>query len=325
MKRRVFITLLCGAAVAWPHPAKTQQSGVRPARIGILSTAGIPTSSLFEAFRQELRRLGHVEGRNLAIEFRTARGDFPTLPTLASELVNIPVDVIVTDGGPATLAAKRATSLIPIVMPVSGDPVAQGIVDSMARPGGNITGLSLITLELSSKRIELLKEVVPAMQRTGVLWNPLNSALQFAATEKAGQSLGVTVESGEAQSPAAIPDAIELLVQRGASALIVLPDGLFWNERAAIVARAAMKRLPAIYPEREYVEADGLIAYGPSVPDNFRRAASYVDRILKGAKPADLPIEQPTKFELVVNLKTAKALGLTVPPSLLARADEVIE
>ncbi len=324
MKRREFITLVGGAA-AWPVAARAQQPSTRPARIGILTTAGKPNSSLFEALWQELRRLGHLEGRTVTIEFRSANGNFPTLPTLASELVNMPVDIIVTDGGPAALAAKQATSLIPIVMAVVGDPVTQGIVSNMARPDGNITGFSLITVELSAKRVELLKEIIPWIGRAGVLWNPLNSAPQFAATEKAAQQLGVTIESGVAQDPAAIPIAIDRISDRGALALIVLPDALFWNARVAIVSLAATRRLPAIYPEREFVEAEGLMAYGPSVSENFRRAASYVDRILKGARPADLPIEQPARFELVINLKTAKALGLTVPPTLLARADEVIE
>jgi len=323
MKRREFITLLGGAAAAWPLTVRAQRS--RPVRIGILSTAGTPTNLLFETFRQELRRLGYVERSGIVIEFRSARGDFPRIPSLAAELVGLPVDVLLTDGGPAAFAAKQATSTIPIVMATIGDPVAQGIVKNLARPGGNITGFSLVSVDLSSKRIELLKELFPALHRAGVLWNPLNSALQFAATEAAARALGVVIVSGEAQSPSAISSAVERLAQGGAAAIIVLPDAMFWNERTAVVGLAAERRLAGIYPEREFVEEGGLLAYGPSVPENFRRAASYVDRILRGAKPAELPIEQPVKFELVINLKTAKALGIEVPPTLLAPADEVIE
>jgi putative ABC transport system substrate-binding protein len=210
-------------------------------------------------------------------------------------------------------------------MATSGDPIASGIVNNLARPGGNITGFALLSLELSSKRLELLREIVPAVHRVGVLWNPVASLPQFAATQAAARVLDITIESGEAQNPVAIADAINDLARRGATALVVLPDALFWNQRKTVLDRAAAHRLSAIYPEREYVDDGGLIAYGPNVAENFRRAAGYVDRILKGAKPADLPVEQPTKFELTVNLKTAKALGLTIPESFLLRADEVIE
>jgi putative ABC transport system substrate-binding protein len=325
MRRREFITLVGGAAAAWPLAARAQQSARSPARIGILSTAGNLANANFAAFRQELTRLGHVEGRTITTEFRSAGGDFTQVPALATELVRIPVDVIVTDGGPAAVVAKRATLIIPIVMATVGDPVAQGLVDNLARPSGNITGFTLLSVELSTKRLQLLKEIMPGLRRVGVLRNPMNSGPQYATTEEAARALGLMLESGEAQSRGTVAEAIGTLRHRNVSALVVLPDGLFWNERVAVVIHATAARLPAIYPEREYVDVGGLLAYGPNVAENFRGAARYVDRIIKGAKPADLPIQQPTKFELVINLNTAKALGLDVPPMLLAIADAVIE
>jgi putative tryptophan/tyrosine transport system substrate-binding protein len=324
MKRREFITLLGGTA-AWPLAARAQQAARSPARIGILSTAGTLANAMFVAFRKELSRLGYIEGRTILIEFRSAGGDFSQVPALAAELVRIPTDVIVTDGGPAAVAVKNATSVIPIVMATVGDPVTQGLVDNMARPSGNITGFTLLSIELSAKRLELLKELAPGLRRVGVLWNPLNSGPQYAATEEAARALGLTLESGEAQSRGAVPEAIGILRQRNVSALIVLPDALFWNERIAVVIHATAARWPAIFPEREYVDVGGLLAYGPNVAANFRGAAGYVDRIIKGAKTADLPVQQPTKFEMVINLSTAKALGLRIPESFLLRADEVIE
>jgi putative ABC transport system substrate-binding protein len=325
MRRRAFITLLGGAAAAWPLAAPAQQSGHNAVRIGILSAAGNPSSSLFATFRQELSRRGYVEGRTVITEFRSAGGDLSQLPALAAELVRIPVDIIVTDGGLAAIAAKHATSVVPIVMATVGDPITQGIVDSLARPSSNITGFTLFTLELSTKRLELLKEIAPGLQRVGVLWNPLNSRPQYGATEEAGRALGLQLESGEAQSRANLLETLSILRQRNVSALVVLPDGLFWNERVTVVVHATAARWPAIFPEREYAEVGGLFAYGPNVAENFRRAAGYVDRIIKGAKTVELPVEQPTKFELVINLNSAKALGLEIPAKLLALADEVIE
>jgi putative tryptophan/tyrosine transport system substrate-binding protein len=325
-KRRDFITLIGGVAAAWPSMAWAQQPAKRRTTIGILSTAGNASSVLFEVFRQELGRLGHIEGQTVVTEFRSARSDPSKLPALAGELVRIPVDVIVTDGGaPAALAAMHATSVIPIVMATIGDAVAQGIVDNLARPGGNITGFTLQSIGLSTKRLELLKEVVPGLQRVGVLWNPANSARQYDATEEAARALGLKLESGEAQSRMEVPEALGNLIRRKVSALVVLPEALFWNERVAVVIHATAARLPGIYPEREYVDAGGLFAYGPRVVDNFRQAAGYVDRIIKGARPSDLPVQQPTKFELTINLNTSKAFELTIPPTLLAIADEVIE
>jgi putative ABC transport system substrate-binding protein len=322
MRRREFVTLLGGASAAWPLAARAQAA--RQVRVGLLSTAGTLSNSVFEAFHQEMRRLGYADTR-VAYEFRSAGGDFTRLPALAAELAGMPIDVIVTDGFPAARAAKEATTQVPIVMATVGDPIASGIVDNLARPGGNITGFTLQTLELSSKRLELLKEIVPGVRRVGVLWNPVNSLPQFAATQAAASVLDIAIESGEAQNPDAIAGSIDSLAGRGATALVVLPDGLFWNQRKTVLARAAAHRLAAIYPEREYVDDGGLIAYGPSVAENFRRAAGYVDRILKGAKPADLPVQQPTRFDLIISMKSAKVFGLSIPPALPLRADEVIE
>jgi putative tryptophan/tyrosine transport system substrate-binding protein len=325
MRRRDFVKGVVGLTTAWPLAARAQQPPSHSARIGILSTAGVAASAMFKAFREELRRLGHIEGQTVTIEFRSAGGDFPRVPALAVELVRIPVDIIVTDGTLAAVAAKRATSVTPIVMATVGDPVAEGIVDNLARPSANITGFTLLSTELSAKRLELLKEIVPGLRRVGVLWNPLASRPQYAATEEAARALGLTLESGEAQSRGTVPEAIGILKQRNVSALVVLPDALFWNDRVAVVIHATAARWPAIFPEREYIDVGGLLAYGPDVAENFRRAAGYVDRIIKGAKPADLPVQQPAKFELAINLQTAKALGLEIPPGVLAIADEVIE
>ena len=293
-------------------------------RVGLLSVAGTFSNSVFVAFLQEMRRLGYNDGR-IAYEFRSAPDDVTRLPKLAAELVGLPVDVIVTDGTPAARAAKVATTQVPVVMATVGDAVASGIVGNLARPGGNITGFSLLSLDLSSKRLELLKEVVPAVRRIGVLWSRANSPLQFAATQTAARAFDIAIESGEVQNADAIATTVDDLAGRGAAGLLVLPDALFWNQRKTIIARATAHHLAGVYPEREYADDGGLIAYGPSVVENFRRAAGYVDRILKGERPADLPVQQPSKFELIVSSKAAKAIGLEVPPTLLAAADEVIE
>jgi putative ABC transport system substrate-binding protein len=324
MRRRKFIALAGGTALAWPLAASAQQPGSRPTRVGILTFAGIATSSLFNAFHEELRKLGYNDGQTVTIEFRSAGGDPSKVPSLASELVRIPVDIIVTDGSPAAVAAKRATSGIPIVMATVGDPVTLGVVDNLARPGGNITGFTLLSNELSGKRLQLLKEIVPGLRRVGVLWNSSHGASQYANTGEAARSLGLTIESGEAQSRETLSEAFAILRQRDVSALVVLPDALFWNERVAVVTHAMAAHLPAIFPEREFVDVGGLVAYGPNLIENFRGAAGYVERIIKGAKPADLPVQQPTRFQLVINLNTAHALGLNVPSTVLAIADEVI-
>jgi putative ABC transport system substrate-binding protein len=324
MIRREFITLLGGVAAAWPLSVGAQQTA-RPARIGFLAFGQGP---VFGGFREEMTRLGHVEGRTYVVEFRSAHGDPERLQSIASELVRLPVDVILTDSGAASIAASRVTASIPVVMGVVSDPIGLGIVPSLARPGGNVTGFSIVSPELGTKRLALLKEAFPEVELVGVLLNPaspVTGAQQLATIKDAALVLGTELVVAEAHSQHAIPIAIDGLIARGVSALIVVGDAVFHNERKLIVDLVAAKQLPGIYPEREYADAGGLIAYGPSVPDNFRRAAGYVTRILKGEKPGDLPVEQPVKFDLVINLKTVKALGIEVPPTLLARADEVIE
>jgi putative ABC transport system substrate-binding protein len=325
--RREFITLLGGAAAAWPLAARAQQAA-RPARIGLLAFGQPRDSSLFNGFREEMRRLGHIEGGTYVLEFRSGYGDPDRLQNAAAELVRLPVDVILTDSGSASIAAKHATAVIPVVMAVVSDPVGIGLVSSLARPGGNVTGFSILSPQLGSKRLALLKEAFPDAKLVGVLLNPaspVTGAQQLAPIKDAAAALGVELVVGEARDRDTISAAIDSLAASRISALMVVGDATFFTQRNLIVDRAATNRLPGIYPEREYAEAGGLISYGPSVPDNFRRAAGYVVRILKGEKPGDLPIEQPAKFELVINLKTAKAIGIAIPAAFPLRADEVIE
>jgi putative ABC transport system substrate-binding protein len=280
-----------------------------------------------DAFRQQLRQLGYVEGQNLVIEYRWAADRDDQLPRLAADLVQLKVDVIVVEGHtPAIQAAKQATSTIPIVMAVSGDPVNTGLVESLARPGGNVTGLSLLTPDLAPKRLELLKEAVPTLARVAVLWNAANpvKVLDWHETQAAASALGLQLQSLAVRGPTDFDGAFAATTRDRADALVVLPDGLINSHRKQIVDFAMTSRLPGMYPYREFVAAGGLMSYAPSYVDLFRRAAVYVDRILQGAKPADLPVEQPIKFELVLNLKTAQALGITIPPMLLFQADEVI-
>jgi putative ABC transport system substrate-binding protein len=285
---------------------------------------------MHEAFRQGLRDLGHVEGRNVVIEYRDAGGKFERLPTLAAELVALKVDVIVAPSTPAALAAKQATRTLPIVFAVTADPVGSGLVTSLARPDGNVTGLSTLASELVGKGLELLKQAVPGVSQVAVLWQP--GALgertekdQLKAADVAARALGVRLQFVEARGPADFERAFSDMTRARAGALTALASNMFSRERRRLVDLTARNRLPAVYPLREFVDAGGLMSYGSSFADNYRRAATYVDRILKGAKPGDLPVEQPTKFELVINRKTAKALGLTIPQSLLLRADEVIQ
>jgi putative ABC transport system substrate-binding protein len=283
-----------------------------------------------EAFRQGLRDLGYVVGSNVVIEYRDAAGKADRFPALAAELVALQVDVIVTAGStPSALAAKRATRTIPVVFVATGDPVGSGLVTSLARPGGNITGPSSLTPALAGKCLELLKQTVPGVSRVAVLWQPggmgeRSEKDMLQGAEVAAQALGVRLHFAEAKGPADFDRVFSEMTGARASALTVLPSVVFSAERRHLVELAAKNRLPAVYPWREAVDAGGLMSYGPNNADLFRRAATYVDKILKGAKPADLPVEQPTKFELVVNLKAAKALGLTIPPSVLVRADEII-
>jgi len=325
--RRTFLAGAGAGHLAAPLTAEAQQAG-KVHRIGMLETTSMALNAAnIEAFRQGLRELGYVEGRNYIIEYRSADGRSERFPDLAAELVRLKVDVILTRGTPAVMAAKSATGTIPVVMAASSDPVLSGVVASLARPGGNITGLSSIVHEVSGKRLELIREVFPGVSRIAVLLimsNPAE-ALQWKETEIAASSLRVQVQLLDVRKAGDFGRAFDAAIKQRAGALVVGLDTLTQTNHRFIVDLAAKHRLPTIYGTREFVDAGGLMGYGVSYPDLYRRAATYVDKILKGAKPADLPVEQPTKFDLVINLKTAKALGLTIPPSLLARADEVIE
>jgi putative ABC transport system substrate-binding protein len=330
VNRRAFISLLGGAAAAWPLAARAQQPASTVRRIGFL-LPGVArmmvVRGLLEAFRQGLKEYGWVEGQNISVEYRFAEGKEDALPGIAAALVQSQLEVIVAEGTAAIRAAKDVTQTVPIVMAVSNDPVGTGLVASLNRPGGNITGLSLLTGELISKRLQLLTEIIPGLARVAVLSNPSNpsSALLLEQTKAAAQSLGVEIHIAEVQGPDKFESAFAAVTAAHAGALIELPDGMLYSQHPRIVTFAAASHLPALFGEKEVAEAGGLIAYGPSIPASFRRAAAYVDKILRGARPADLPVEQPTTFELVVNLATAKAIGVTIPTSILLRADEVIE
>lgn len=324
---RLIATLALG--ILPPPFAADAQQPARVPRIGFLHPDPIMSARLhrLDAFRQGLRELGYVEGQTIALEVRSAEGKRERLPALAAELVRLSVDVIVTATVPGIQAAQQATKTIPIVMAVVADPVATGFVASLARPGGNISGLSMMAPEVVGKRLELLKEAIPRVSRVGVLWNPANpaAALSLSETEAAARALGVRLQLLEVRSPEELDGAFGAAARDRAGALIVLPDPMFLTHRTRIADLAAKSRLPAIYYARDYVEAGGLMAYGANLADLYRRAAYFVDRILKGAKPAELPVEQPTKFELVINLKTARALGLAIPQSVLMRTDQVIQ
>ena len=323
--RREFITLIGGAAAAWPLAALGQQQPAKLARIGFLRAAG-PDNKDFTAFRSGLRALGYVEGQNIVIEQRYAAGSYDRVGELAAELVRLNVDVIVVDGPAAAKPAKAATADIPIVFTLATDPVADGLVASMARPGGNLTGLTLsVGYELLTKRVELLKDIKPDLARLAILRNPANPSAGFYSSEAEREVLGLTMRTFDAQSPSDLEAAFAAMVEWRAEGVATLNDGMFYSQHERVVTLARENRLAGVHPETVFAEAGGLISYGPSLPDLFLRAATYVDKILKGAKPADLPIEQPTKFELVVNLKTARALGLTISRDFLLRADEVIE
>ena len=297
---------------------------VRTPRIGVLR-AGTPPDPNVEGFRQGLRDLGYVEGQNVVIEYRWAEGQPDRLSDLAAELVRLNVDVIVTGGGQATQAAMGATSAVPIVTGAAGSP-AQGFVASLARPGGNVTGLTVVNVELSAKKVELLRAALPRVSRVAILGNPSNPTYEliWKETQRAAQLLGVQLQAVEVRDPSELEGAFAAMTRGRAGAFINAPDELFFAHRRRILDLAAKSRLPGVGDNRAFVELGGLMAYGPNFPEMFRRAANYVDRILKGAKPGDLPVEQPTRFELLINLKTAKALGLTIPQSMLLRADEVI-
>ena len=326
MRRRDFITLFGSAAAAWPLAARAQQAGKIP-RIGFLSPAAA-LSIRDRRFLQGLHELGYVEGKNILIEYRFAAGKFKRLPGLAAELVRLNVDVIVTVVTQASLAAKAATKTIPVVMVAVSDPVASRLVTSLARPGGNITGTSSQTADVSGKSLQLLKEVVPKLSRVAVLWNPANAIFQaqlLKATERAAGVLGLQLREFGARNTDELDHAFAAIGKANVGALMVLGDPTLVAHKARIIDFAAKHRLPAIYATENHAEAGGLMTYGPDMAGQFERAAFYVDKILKGAKPADLPVEQPTRFEFAINLKTAKALGLVIPPPLLIRADKVVE
>jgi putative ABC transport system substrate-binding protein len=327
--RRTFLGTLAGRLVATPFVAEAQQAA-KIARIGLLPVNSATNPHINEAFRLGLRDLGYVEGRNVVMEVRDAEGKLERFPALAAELVALKVDVIVAPSTPAALAAKQATKTIPIVFASVVDPVTTGLVTSFARPGGNVTGLSFLSPELVGKCLELLTQAVPGVSRVAALWQPggLPERTEkdiLKRAEVAARALGVRLQFVEARGPADIDRAFSDMTRARAGAVTVLPYSMLLNERRRLVDLAIKHRLPAVYGGREFVDAGGLMSYGADLADSWRRAATYVDKILKGAKPGDLPVEQPTKFELVINLKTAKALGLTIPPSLLGRANEVIE
>jgi putative tryptophan/tyrosine transport system substrate-binding protein len=328
MERRAFIIAMTGVLLAAPRSAVAQQAG-KAYRIGLLdySAPDPGRQAWWNAFRQRMRELGYVEGHNTTFEARSAQGDDDRLPKLAAELVGLKVDLIVTVGGNSVIAAKRATSTIPIVMATGSDPVALGVVASLRQPGGNITGMSTFNSELAAKRLEFLMIVAPPASRIGILWDTTGPASRLGAqeAEAAAKTAKLTVHSVPVGSAAEIEAAFATLVRDRAGALSIIPSPMFFSHRKRLAELAMKHRLPTVVGQREYVEVGGLIGYAADFSDLFRRAATYVDKILKGAKPAELPIEQPTKFELVINLKTAKSLGLTIPPSLLGRADEVIQ
>lgn len=327
MRRREFLGVVGSAAAsAWPLTALAQQPA-KLHKIGFLRAAG-PNEKEFDAFRSGLRALGYIEGQNIVIEQRYASGAYDRVVPLVRDLIHLKMDVIVVDGPAAATPAKAATADIPIVFTLSVDPVADGLVASLARPGANLTGLTLsVGYELIGKRVELLKDIKPDLTRLAVLKNPAHpsAASYFSEVEKAAKALSLLLRPFDVQTPRDLPSAFNAMVEWRADGAITLNDGMLYSQHESVAALARERRLASVHPETAFVESGALVSYGPSFPDQFRRAAIYVGKILQGAKPADLPIEQPTKFELVVNLKTAKALGLTISRDFLLRADEVIE
>ena len=327
MDRRAFIRTLAGALLAAPLAAGAQPAG-KMARIAVLGATRPEDLPQWEGLRQGLHERGYVEGQNIAIDYRWAQGRFERLPALAAELAGLKPAVIVAFVTQSSVAARKATSTIPIVMVAVADPIGAGLVPSLARPGGNVTGNSSVSVEVTGKSLELLKEVAPERRRVAVLWNPANAVFQnqmVKEAEAASRRLGLQVQIIAARDASEIDKAFQLMTRERAEALAVLSDPIFIAARTQIVALAVKGRLPSVSGNRQHADAGGLMSYGPNFYELYRGAAGYVDKILKGAKPADLPVEQPTKFELTINLKTAKALGLTIPPSLLQRADQVIE
>ena len=327
VNKKILVSILAVVILAFVHPAEAQQPKKVP-RIGFLFGSSLSANSArHEAFRQGLRELGYVEGKNIVIDWRSAEEKLDRLPALAADLVRLKVDIVLTGGSSPTRAAKEATTTIPIVMAQDADPVGSGFVASLARPGGNITGLSTLAPELSGKRLEILKEVVPKLSRVAVLGNSTEpgNAQMLGETERAAVVFGVKLEYVDVLSPKDIETAFRTASKARADAVLELPSFVFNSHRTEIANLEVKSQLPAVYPQREFAEDGGLMSYGVSYTDLFRRAATYVDKILKGAKPADLPVEQPTRFEFVINLKTAKALNLTIPQSVLFRADRVIK
>jgi putative ABC transport system substrate-binding protein len=316
--------LLMVTGLLAPLPTSAQRSE-KISRIGVLPACN-RTDPHWAAFQQGLRDLGYVDGQNMRIEYRCSDLEHEKLLAMAAELVRLPVDVLVT-AGPGAVAAKQATMTIPIVFAVVADPISEGVVASLARPGGNVTGQSLMGTDLAAKRMQLLAEMVPGLRRLAVLWNPARPSFASQVQEiyTASASKGLSLDVLEVRSPPEFDYAFRTMADTGVGAAILLDDAMFHQERTRLATLAAERHIPAIYGHRDYAEAGGLLSYGPHFPTLFRRAAIFVDKILKGAKPGDLPVEQPTKFELVLNLNTAQALGLSVPPLLLAQADEVIE
>jgi putative ABC transport system substrate-binding protein len=326
MRRRTFVAGSV-AVIAAPLASEGQQTK-KVYRVGFVTpVSSEAVTPLVNAMRQELRKLGYVDGQSLVIDVRVAEGRVDRIPEFVAELINLKPDVLVTGTTPAALAAKKATRTIPIVMTAVGDPVGVGIVSNLARPEGNVTGLSLLNLAHIGKQLQLLKEAVPHVRRFALLWNSLNpgNVDALTATQTAAGALGVDLQPVAIRGPDDFQSALAAVITGRAGALLVAPDPVTYSLRSSIIRFAAANQLPVMYNFREEVEAGGLMAYGADLLEHYRRAATYIDKILKGAKPADLPVEQPTKFEFVINMKTAKALGLTIPPSVLARADEVVQ
>jgi putative ABC transport system substrate-binding protein len=326
MRRRELITVL-GAAVAWPQAAFAQQPARTIHKIGFIRAAG-PNQKEFDALRNGLREVGYIEGQNLIIEQRYASGAYDRVSNLIRELISLNMEVIVVDGPAAAKPAQAATANVPIVFALSVDPVLDGLVSSLARPGGNLTGFTLsVGYELIGKRIELLKDIKPTVKRLAILKNPAhpNAEAYLREADKVGKVFGLMLRTFDARRPVDLAPAFAAMIEWRADGVITLNDGMFYTQREQIVALAQRNRLASVHPETAFVEDGALVSYGPSLPDLFRRAGTYAGKILRGAKPAELPVEQPTKFELVINLKTARALGLEISREFLLRADEVIE
>ena len=327
MKEKIRVLTICAMLLALCASAEAQQPKKVP-RIGFLSgTSASGSAGNLEAFRQGLRDIGYVEGRNITLEYRYAEGKYDRLPELAAELVHLNVALIVVDNSTVALAVKQATTTIPIVLGSSGHPIATGLVTNLARPGGNITGFSFVATELSAKRLELLKETVPKVSRVAFLWHPnvRGDLVALKETESAAPALGIKLQPLKGRDREAIETAFLAMARERAQALIALQSATNVTYQKLIAELAAKQRLPSMFGRKEFVDAGGLMSYGAQIPDLFRRAATYVDKILKGDKPGDLPVQQPTKFEFIINLKTAKQIGLTIPPNVLVRADRVIK